>query len=359
MIAEKPFCSILHLSDTHMGSHFEDGGGKNRQFWSAVRKDKAYVMQAHDPNLLLLLPLELARIARLNRDQFSKAWPDQVPPKFFDKVIVSGDISTDATDDERFVFAHAFLTSEMPLLSGVYATQAAVGLSIPNELLLTLPGNHDKMREKTPTRFNLAFGNSPQSCNYLSAFRRNGSVIIFFVMDSNDYGEGNIAKGEVDNARLSWLAKGLNLLNTGLTTGEESFSADECFHAVKCLVLHHHVCDLSIKRRYFNLERSFTRMSGADNLLKLITGKIHVIFHGHEHYPTHFIEPESKAVLISAGTTSQWQGKPHKNSFYNITFFTDNNIQIDEHVWNGKGFITREELKGEREPVRYKLPDLA
>jgi len=341
-----------------LGSDFEDRGGKNRQFLSAMRKDRAYLMQAHDPNLLLLLPLELGRIARLNRDRFAKAWPDQSPLKFFDRVIVSGDISTDATDDDRFVFAHAFLTSETPLLSGVYAAQAAVGLNISNDLLLTLPGNHDKMREATPARFNRAFETSPERCNYFRALRRNGKVIIFFVLDSNDYSEGNIAKGEIDSARLSWLAKQLTLLNTGLTIGEESFSADECFHAVKCLVLHHHVCDLSFRKRYFNLERSFTQMSGAESLLNLIAGKIHVIFHGHEHYPTHFIEPGSKAVLISAGTTSQWQGKPHKNSFYNVTFFTGNNIQIDEHVWDGKSFVTRQELKGEREPVRYKLPDL-
>jgi len=269
----KPFCSILHLSDMHLGAHFEDIGGKSRKFLRALRKDKAYVMQAHDPNLLLLLPLELSKIARQNRAQFAKAWPDQSPPSFFDRVIVSGDISTDATDDERFVFAHAFLTSEMPLLSGAYAAQAAVGLNIPNELLLTLPGNHDKMRETTVVKFNRAFGDSPAICNYVRAFRRNGKMVIFFVMDSNDYHEGNIAKGEIDRARLSWLAKQLNSINSGLTMNGESFSSDECSDAVKCLVLHHHVCDLSFKRRYFNLERSFTRMAGSEDLLKLITAE--------------------------------------------------------------------------------------
>ena len=75
----KPFCSILHLSDMHLGAHFEDIGGKSRKFLRALRKDKAYVMQAHDPNLLLLLPLELSKIARQNRAQFAKAWPDQSP----------------------------------------------------------------------------------------------------------------------------------------------------------------------------------------------------------------------------------------------------------------------------------------
>jgi 3',5'-cyclic AMP phosphodiesterase CpdA len=359
MNAGKPFCSVLHLSDTHLGAHFADAGGKSRKFLTGMGKQKAYVMQSHDPNLLLLLPLELSRIARLNRARFAKARPDQTPPHFFDRVIVSGDISTDATDEERFVFAHTFLTSERPLLSGVYAAQAAVGLNIPKELLLSLPGNHDKMRETTLVRFNRAFESSPAPCNYVRAFRRNGKMIIFFVIDSNDYHEGNIAKGEVDHARLSWLAKQLNDINSGLVVDSESFSVDECSNAVKCLVLHHHVCDLSFKKRYFNLERSFTRMAGADDLLRLASGRIHIILHGHEHYPTHFIESKSKVLIISAGSTSQWHGEPYKNSFYHLTFFENNSVQVDEHVWDGKGFITRQELKGKTEPVQYMLADLS
>jgi 3',5'-cyclic AMP phosphodiesterase CpdA len=354
----KPFCSVLHLSDTHLGAHFGDMGGRSREFLTAVRRDKAYVMQAHDPNLLLLLPLELWRIAKLNRAQFAKARPDQTPPNFFDRVIVSGDISTDVTNDERFAFAHAFLTSESPLLSGPYAAQASIGLNIPNELLLTLPGNHDKMRETTLARFNGAFSRSPAPCNYVRAFKRDGKVVIFLVMDSNDYREGNIAKGEIDEARLSWLVKQLNNINSGLSIDGESFSVDECSSAIRCLVLHHHICDLSFKRRYFSVGRSFTRMNGADELLKVVTGRIHVILHGHEHYPTHFLEPESNALLISAGSTSQWHEKPRNNSFYHLTFFTENCVRIDEHVWNGRGFVTRQELRGETMPTQYKLPDL-
>ena len=88
----KPFCSLLHLSDTHLGAHFEDAGGPDRKFLKAVIADKTYIMQAHDLKLLLLLPLQLGTVARFNRAQFAKAWPDQAPPAFFDRVIVSGDI---------------------------------------------------------------------------------------------------------------------------------------------------------------------------------------------------------------------------------------------------------------------------
>ena len=359
MIGAGPFCSILHLSDTHLGARFEDAGGPKRGFVTALKDDKAYVMQAHDRNLLLLLPLELSRVAEINRVQFKKAGI-QDPPNFFDRVIVSGDISTDATNEARFEFAHKFLTSKMPLHTGsLYDHQANVGLGIPNTLLITLPGNHDKMRETTLDRFNRAFGSSPAAPNYVTAFRRGGKTIIFFVLDSNAYNEGNIAKGEIDDARRGWLLNEFNNLNNGLTVNGEIFSAPECADAIRCLVLHHHVRDLSFKKHYFTLGRKFVTLDGAEKLLEDIKGRIHVILHGHEHYPTHFVEPQSNAVLISAGSTSQWSDKKHKNSFYHLTFFTDNTVQIDEYVWNKVGFVHRGELDPKKKLVRYELPNLA
>jgi 3',5'-cyclic AMP phosphodiesterase CpdA len=358
MSNRKPFCSILHLSDTHLGSSFQDSGGKSREFLRAVQHDKQYVMQAHDSNLLLLLPLELSRIARMNQITFAKAWPGQPAPNFFDRVVVSGDISTDATNEERFQFAHSFITAEMSSLGGVYANQSKVGLRISNQLLIALPGNHDKMRETSLARFNHSFGTSPAPTNYVTVLRRNGSTVFFFVMDSNAYNEGNIARGEIDQSRLSWLLNKLHELSRGIVLDGETFTADECSHSVKCLVLHHHVYPLSWKKKYFNLQGSFTELLGADNLLKAVSGRIHVILHGHEHYPIHFIEPTSKALIISAGTTSQWQPKKLKNSFYHLTFFTDHSIQIDEYVWNGTGFVSRQELQGRRGAVTHQLPSL-
>jgi 3',5'-cyclic AMP phosphodiesterase CpdA len=247
----------------------------------------------------------------------------------------------------------------MSTLGGVYANQSKVGLRIPNQLLIALPGNHDKMRETSLARFNHSFGTSPAPTNYVSAFRRNGSTIFFFVMDSNAYNEGNIARGEIDQSRLSWLLNKLYELSGGVSLDGERFTADECEHSIRCLVLHHHVYPLSWKRRYFNLQRSFTELVGADDLLKAISGRIHLILHGHEHYPTHFVESTSKTLVISAGTTSQWQPEKLKNSFYHLTFFTDHSIQIDEFVWKGTGFVSRQELQGNKDPVVYQLPSLS
>lgn len=350
----KPIYSILHLSDLHLGASFADVGGKNRRFLKSALRRKAYSMQAHDDFLLLLLPMEIARIGAINRARFQKAWSDQKPVSF-DKVVISGDISTDVTDEARFAFAHGFITSKSRLAGGVYGEQASIGLGLSNDTLLCVPGNHDKMRETTLTRFNSSFSQSPERCNYVRFVKRFDLPLVFIGMDSNSYAEGNIANGEMDPARLSWLADVLNQLETtGVSQGADSLTPSECGKAIKCLLIHHHVCDLSWKR-YFSLGRSFTRMNGAKRLLKLISGKVHLILHGHEHYPTHFVEKESKALVISAGTTSQWQSSAGHNSFYNLIFYDNGSIQIEEFIWNGKGFTAKETLTGKKRPPVYEL----
>jgi len=80
-----------------------------------------------------------------------------------------------------------------------------------------------------------------------------------------------------------------------------------------------------------------------------------VVLHGHEHYPTHFIEKESGALIVSAGTTSQWQDRGGLNSFYSLTFYDNKSVQIEEFVLNGKGFTSRETLKGQSRPPMYDL----
>jgi 3',5'-cyclic AMP phosphodiesterase CpdA len=356
MHEQKPICSILHLSDLHLGADFADVGGKRRGFVRAMLDQKASVMQAHDDFLLLLLPLEISRISTINHARFRKAWPSHGIPEFFDRIVVSGDISTDGTSDERFAFAHSFLTAKLPLSRGVYGEQASIGLGLPNDALLCVPGNHDKMHEIAPSRFNKSFSRSPQQCNYVQMLKRFGRAFLFIGMDSNAYQEGNIANGEMDQSRLGWLSELLNQMQTtGLSQGQDFLSPTECAEAIKCLVIHHHVCDLSFKKRFFNPGRSFTRMNGAERLLKLISGKIQVILHGHEHYPTHFVDKESGALIVSAGTTSQWQGRPMRNSFYNLTFYDDKSLQIEEFVWNGKGFSSRERLRGSRHAPVYQL----
>jgi hypothetical protein len=113
----------------HLGADFADVGGPNRVGFIPVAKTKAFRMQAHDPMILLILSMELQRLGEISRRSCAKAYcaaPSTVPS--FDAVLVTGDISTDATSHERFTFAHGYLTAKVPVADkGLYAKQGLVG----------------------------------------------------------------------------------------------------------------------------------------------------------------------------------------------------------------------------------------
>jgi hypothetical protein len=82
-----------------------------------------------------------------------------------------------------------------------------------------------------------------------------------------------------------------------------------------------------------------TVLNGAEKLIELIRNQIDIVLHGHEHLPVCFREPTVNAIIVSAGTTSEWNGIPYANSFYVITFYDDRTVDIEERVWTGSGLL--------------------
>jgi 3',5'-cyclic AMP phosphodiesterase CpdA len=355
---KNPIMTVLHMSDMHLGSSFQDAGGPHKKRLHAAIEG-ALQMQSHNPQILLTLPLELRRIWRLTEANLNLQSRGGYGSRgFFDATIVTGDISTDATSAERFGFAFEYLTSRVKVLtSGMYSEQSVVGLAIPAERLFCVPGNHDKMRETTLDRYYSGFAQAPARLNYVTFVRRTHGNLLFFGLDSNDYTQGNIALGEIDDARLAWLSTTLTRLDTeGLKTEKDHLTPEEFQTAVKCLVLHHHPVDLRKGLRGLSslIEKRFTLLRGSDRLLDLIKNRIDVIFHGHEHFPICFRHAETGSVIISAGTVSEWNEKSHRNSFYTVTFFEDYSLMIEEYIWTGTNFESREQLTG-REPQIFQL----
>jgi 3',5'-cyclic AMP phosphodiesterase CpdA len=358
----KPFATFLHLSDTHLGERFDDAGGPSREAVQTLADGGRLVMQAHDTQILLMLPMELQRRFDAVRERDRTLWgAEYEDTDFFDRVLFTGDVSTDATSEKRFAFAFDYVTGQVQAdTTGPYADQSRIGLRIPPGRLLCVPGNHDKLREKSLQRFHSAFAKVPAPANYVTFVRRYGRAVVFFGLDSNEYTEGTIGRGQVDAARLAWLSNTLTTIERdGLTVEGDRLTPEEFKTAVRCLLLHHHVTALSFRRKFTftNPLRRMTILLGADKLLDLIAGRIDVVFHGHEHYPVTFVHEESGALVVSAGSTSQWYDDGYNNSFYVVTFFTDHTIEINEFVWTGNGFSGRDK----RDRVltrRYDLPRL-
>jgi 3',5'-cyclic AMP phosphodiesterase CpdA len=348
-----PTATILHLSDLHLGENFDDAGditkvsGASLRALSSLVTEGRYVLQTHDPVLCTTLPADIKSAARYV----------SAPGDFFDLNIVTGDVSTRADSDERFDFARDFLITDKVAVSST----TSMGLNLRKDATFCIPGNHDKMHEKTPVRFLRAFKDIPNEppYSYKVKIERSKQQFIFWGIDSNLYVEGNIAAGRISDQTMGWLDKQLSSV-------EEQES-----EPVRILLLHHHPVDLNRFRRRLSLERlgryvydfeRFTRLENGDNLLQLCRHKIDIIMHGHEHFPISFLDNDSGCFIVSAGTTSLYQvDHKHVNSFHALAFHGKRFrvVQFDRiktrggfggfraaNVWEGDLAFPRRDLEG-------------
>jgi 3',5'-cyclic AMP phosphodiesterase CpdA len=269
-------------------------------------------MQAHDPYVVAALESEIRMAARgvgLVDDRF-------------DFYVVTGDISTNANAAPRFSFARQFLTGTL------LVDNFPVGLRLPADRLLCIPGNHDVMFETSPERYLSAFSKLPAAPPYVwKGTARNGRQFAFYAIDSNAYGEGNIALGKIKVGTFGWL---LDQLTMPVVAG-----------TIRILLLHHHPVDLNRFRswslRNLILDR-FTALQEGDRLLQGCRGRIDVVMHGHEHFPIAFRDEESGCIIVSAGTASEWQGAVgHSNSFH-VLLFRGPSLEVLQFEWNGARF---------------------
>jgi 3',5'-cyclic AMP phosphodiesterase CpdA len=272
-------------------------------------------MQAHDGYIAWTLGNEIRQAARRMR----------LPDDQFDAYVITGDISTDANSTNRFRFAREFITSTV-LVNG---TQC--GLNLPVNSVVAVPGNHDKMYETTPERYTSAFNDLPAEPPYrFEVSARNGQICRFFGIDSNRYDAGNIAVGRISPQTLAWLS-----------TERDYATSSKSERHVDVLVLHHHPCDLNpFGGPRKSLRGRFTRLEEGERVLRIAAGWIDLIMHGHEHFPVAFVDPISKAVVVSAGTVSQRQnrGSNVRNSFHAMTL-RGRELSVVQFDWNRARFI--------------------
>src|SRR5207249_5073497 len=136
----------------------------------------------------------------------------------------------------------------------------------------------------------------------------------------------------------------------GLKVDDDFLTPDEFQQSTRCLILHHHPVDLKkgLKGLSGLLTKKFTVLRGADKLLNLIKGRVDVIFHGHEHFPICFRHRETGVIIVSAGTVSEWTARPFQNSFYIVTLFSDYTLAVQEYLWTGSKFQSREKHTGQK-----------
>lgn len=307
--------SVLHLSDLHLGEAPDDEGRQSRGSLRGWFATKSLEMQSHDPYILSTLHTNVRVAAR------SCGLQDE-----FDFCMVTGDISTNATNRKRFDFARQYLTGKVP-----FGRFMQVGLAFDAGHLFCVPGNHDKMFETSPERYLHGFATLPAEPPYHAIVKaRNGRIFHVIGIDSNTYRAGNIGKGAIAPDTLGWLADELARL-----------PLEAPRHSLRLLLLHHHPADLNkFKRRSLSawFADKFTTLDEGARLLSLCDGQVDVIMHGHEHFPIAFRETNFSPVIVSAGSTSEWSQKgSQENSFFSLTF-DDNRLRVRKFAWNRAHF---------------------
>lgn len=349
--------SILHLSDLHLGENAGDRGSTDKASgisWASLKavvksrvgNSQTSVMQSHDSFVFAGLQHELRMAAR------SAGSPDDR----FDFHVVTGDISTDADTPERFRFARDFITAQVPFGSGTF------GLQFPRASVFCVPGNHDKMQERTLDRYRGAFDDLPAPLPYVRVVpARGGQRFVLFGIDSNLYDRGNIAVGKIDEATVAWLNR------EGVAHGPEAgLPAD----TVRVLMLHHHPADLNrFRRRSLKttvgsfLGDRFTTLREGERLLTACRDTVDVIMHGHEHFPVVFKDEVSGCVVVSAGTASEFQRDYHGGNSFHALLFYGRELRVVKFEWTGAYFTPTQfweaNLDDRAAPLRHrKLPNL-
>jgi predicted phosphodiesterase len=202
-----------------------------------------------------------------------------------------------------------------------------------------VPGNHDKIGQiKKPTRYLRNFGQYPSAPPFRKEIEieRSKQKFILYGIDSNLYAEANIAVGTVTPGTLAWLA--------------ENFERDRGMtDRIKILLLHHHPVSLKKFRRFGvrnfvgtvlgPIKPDLTRFEEGERLLDLCRGNIHIICHGHEHFPVVFIDERSGCLIVSAGATSQLQLGGHEPNSFHALRFDSRILTIVQFDWSRSRFV--------------------
>ena len=271
---ELPQIRILHLSDIHFGSKH-----------NCIHPDSTCSSEGI-PNLENLIETDLA-----DPSWAYSLWATSKDDNLSTPLIIActGDLAERAGNDE-FNKAHNLL---LKLTSNPLMTKT---VSLNN--LFIVPGNHDIDFMKTTfeerfqqfcTFYNKLFGNirdsvPPHKSNALSQIHiRRESKLVVIEINSCQYiekGTINENRGQVDPASIAKLRNELDGIKT------------ETVDFIKIALVHHHPILIPT---LVEPNRGYDAVANSGSLLRLLREHgVHLILHGHKHFPQVFsYDPES------------------------------------------------------------------
>jgi predicted phosphodiesterase len=270
----------------------------------------------------------------------------------FDLFVLLGDLATWA-DQPTYEFLTNYLCANEVQESDSLSTHKVRGLAISQERLIAIPGNHDKMLRRDLSlyfegftrRTGLPDAPQPQQC-YLVSKTIDDREMLFIQLEASIYGEealrldtaaiGLLARGKVTVAARDEIDRKLTALKSGETVDSAEISSYA--NAWKVLVVHYSPDILATTGKRDPAELVIPHeCAGLSELVRELRDDIHVVLHGHLHYPA--VYNLHGVPVVSVGTVTQLCREPRKNGFFLLKCFESGEVLTEHHVWHGTGFL--------------------
>ena len=347
---ERPEAIFVLLSDLHFGvdllSEAELPPFDFPLLWRLLGSDiRTYTEQrcgAHDMAVVIALPRYLKRL--LVDFQEAGFYRDS-----FDLYLILGDLATwPAAPAYKFLRGYLRDTEYKTDENGLNISCA--GLGIPEDGLIVIPGNHDKLLHADLEIYSrhflkpLGLPNQPlpQRCFLIS--KKVGDLqFVFVLVEASRYCEEelrldsscrtHLAAGSISSELRSAILSKLDLLDSGNEV--DGIRLQDPSNAIKIMMVHYAVDDMAAAGTQQALQSLLLphECTGLSELVEELRSRIHLVIHGHLHVPKLY---NHKGVpVIAATTTTQKDGT---NGFFLLKFTKSFDISVEHHCWNGVAF---------------------
>jgi calcineurin-like phosphoesterase family protein len=344
--------AFVVLSDLHFGNDLYEGPGTPLLYvpfsiYGSDRKVTRYLegrCRGHFAPCVKRLPQYLAMLLwRLKRDGYQK--------DNFDLFILLGDQST-LTDERSYRFLREYLRQdEYETIDADGGGHSCLGLGIKQpEMLLAIPGNHDKLLRSTLNLYNNEFSRKlelkeevrKQRCAI--AVRQFGErEFIFILVDASTYctedlkldascrihlAGGNVSRELREDVGIKLTA----LRNSGELDADLKLKTS-FVEAMKILLVHYAVDGSQFGSGLEELVLPHS-CEGLKALVDMLISEFQLglVLHGHLHFPLLY---NYNGVQVISATTATRVDKDSKTGFFMVKVFQGGTVLAEHHVWTG------------------------
>jgi 3',5'-cyclic AMP phosphodiesterase CpdA len=352
-MADKLLASILHLSDPHLGKSFDypaqllqqlTGSAGQRvtpkRLRSAISRANfarglklqsgPFVALPHDQTVLraVFRGIDGAQLQLCDRyDRFAG----------FDLVVVSGDILTEPFSVSSYdTFAYRWLTGSLTDAHG-----NLIGLKLPADRIVAIPGNHDRFHEvddtiysqsQIATQMPVIRGNvepsQPGLRSYCAEFTTAGGGNLHFIgVDSNQYGDKTtLARGDISDDHID------AIVNYSKRITDPT--------ALLVVALHHPPYKLTLKKHGLqNAIGSTLRIAAwdmelrnAERFCEKVGPMANMVIYGHLHFSEIWQDERDRGAVFAQAPTTVEIGD-EQQGFNIYLLFQDARGDIGVEVW--------------------------